>query len=127
MTSSEQESYAQNKARVEELNQRRARIRELNDKLRKDHVGGFITITPGISSLGTNATGAIVKLVAEFDAFEESNDPYHEHDLGSVRYDTHQILWKIDYYDKQLEWGSPDAADPDVTARVLTIMLVQEY
>ena len=36
--------------------------------------------------------------------------------------DLHRI-----YYDRALDFGSPDPADPDVTARVLTILLTSEY
>ena len=35
--------------------------------------------------------------------------------------------WKINYYDRNLEFHSPDLADPEVTMRVLTIMRVDEY
>lgn len=35
--------------------------------------------------------------------------------------------WKIDYYDRNLEFHSPDPADPSATVRVLTIMRVDEY
>ena len=41
--------------------------------------------------------------------------------------DGYDLLWKIDYYDNDLERGSPDAADPAVTKRVLTILLSEEY
>ena len=37
------------------------------------------------------------------------------------------LFWKIDAYDRALEWGSPDPADPRVSRRVLTIMLASEY
>ena len=32
----------------------------------------------------------------------------------------------IDYYDRSLEFHSPDPADPSVTIRVLTIMHVED-
>ena len=37
------------------------------------------------------------------------------------------LLSKIDYYHRNLEFHSPDPADPVVTVRVLTIMCVEEY
>ncbi len=32
-----------------------------------------------------------------------------------------RCFWKIEYYDRATEMGSPDPADPAVTTRVLTI------
>lgn len=37
------------------------------------------------------------------------------------------MIFKIDYYNLNLSGHSPDAADPAVTRRVLTIMLAAEY
>lgn len=37
------------------------------------------------------------------------------------------IFWKIDYYDRKVEFGSENPADPAQTTRVLTLMLAQEY
>ena len=59
--------------------------------------------------------------------FNADNDPYGEHDFGIVKHGGESIYFKIEYYDKDLEFGSEDPADPDQTTRVMTIMLACEY
>jgi hypothetical protein len=55
------------------------------------------------------------------------NDPYGEHDFGALDYAGAKLFWKVDCYDKSLSAGSPDPTDPNVTTRILTIMLASEY
>lgn len=108
--------------------QRTARIRALNDALRTELRGnGQIMITQGVQELGEAALMEIMVKVQSFDKFGPDNDPYGEHDFGSFEYQGQTIYWKVDYYDLNLTGGSPDAADPAVTKRVLTILLASEY
>jgi hypothetical protein len=104
-----------------------ARIRALNDKLRQHLRGGIAVMTPGVAALGQVAIDRIVKTVTVFDDFCHANDPYEEHDFGTFEADGQKIFLKIDYYDKTLTYHSPDPADPSVTERVITIMLVEDY
>jgi len=69
----------------------------------------------------------IRKALVLYDDFSEDNDPYGEHDFGSFKIEGHKLFWKIDYYAPDMRHGSEDPADPDVTVRVLTIMLASEY
>jgi Protein of unknown function (DUF3768) len=69
----------------------------------------------------------IYAVVQSFKDFTEDNDPHGEHDFGSFEYAGERCFWKIDYYDKAMEYGSDDPADPAKTTRVLTIMLAEEY
>jgi Protein of unknown function (DUF3768) len=69
----------------------------------------------------------IIKTIAAFDDFCHANDPHEEHDFGSFEADGHTIFFKIDYFDKDLRYHSPDPADPRVTKRVITIMLAEDY
>ena len=62
-----------------------------------------------------------------YDQFNEDIAPYGEHDMGRFTVGGQNYYWKIDYYDQNLEFHSPDSADPAVTVRVLTIMRVDEY
>ena len=62
-----------------------------------------------------------------FDAFTPENDPHGEHDCAVMTVDGIRIIWKIDYYDLSRQYHSPDASDPTVTSRVMTIMRADEY
>lgn len=105
----------------------KATIRALNDELRQYLIGGAAVITPGIAALGQEAVERIVQSIAVYDDFCHKNDPHEEHDFGSFQVGTDTIIFKIDYYDKSLRMHSPDPADPEVTERVITIMLAEEY
>ena len=109
------------------MNTKTARIRALNDQLRQNFAGGMAVITPGVAALGPQVVERIVKTIAVFDDFCHANDPYEEHDFGSFEADGHTIMFKIDYLDRDLSMHSPDPADPNVTERVITIMLAGEY
>ena len=102
-------------------------IAKLNDAFRRSFTGGQVFITRGISSLPQDAQAAITERVRSFEHFDENNDPHGEHDFGAFDHDGQNIFWKIDCYDRELKWGSPDPADPEQTTRVLTILLAEEY
>jgi hypothetical protein len=103
------------------------RIRALNDELRQYLLGGRAVITPGVAALGQQAVERIVKAIAVYDDFCHANDPHEEHDFGSFLAERQTIFFKIDYYDKNLTYHSPDPSDSCVTERVITIMLADEY
>lgn len=103
------------------------RIRNLNDELRHTLTDGMAVMTPGIATLGPEVVDRIVKTIAVFDDFCHANDPHQEHDFGSFEVEGHVIFFKIDYFDKNLTYHSPDPSDPAVTRRVITIMLAEEY
>jgi hypothetical protein len=104
-----------------------ARIRALNDELRQNFAAGIAVMTPGVAALGAEAVERIVKTIAVFDDFCHANDPHEEHDFGAFDVDGRTIMFKIDYFDRELSMHSPDPADPSVTQRVITIMLAEEY
>lgn len=105
-----------------------ARIRALNDNFRVLGEGhGSILLTQGIQALGELMLIRIMLAIREYDAWSEDNDPWNEHDFGSIEISGQRIFFKIDYYDRDVHFGSPDPADPGVTHRALTIMLAEEY
>ena len=103
------------------------RIRTLNDELRQCLPGGHAVMTPGVAALGQEAVERIVQVIAAFDDFCHANDPHEEHDFGSFEVNGETILFKINYYDKNLTHHSPDPSDPSVTEHVITLMLADEY
>jgi hypothetical protein len=105
----------------------RERIRMLNDDLRQHLLGGGAVMTPGIAALGAEAVNRLIRTISVFDAFCAANDPHDEHDFGAFNFDGSEVIFKIDYYDKTLQYHSPDPADPSVTERVITVMLAEEY
>lgn len=102
-------------------------IQTLNDNFRKSLLGGKVMLTRGIFSKGKKAINEILDSVKMFNDFNHKNDPYNEHDYGSFEYDGEKIMWKIDYYDRNLQYYSDNPADINKTIRVMTVMLAEEY
>ena len=106
----------------------RQRIRELNDRFRRYGQGrGSIMLTIGLQEKGGKFAIRALEAVRTFDAFTDDNDPWGEHDFGSIELDGEKVFFKIDYLDLNLEAGSENPANESGTHRVLTIMLASEY
>ncbi len=104
-----------------------ARIRNLNDQFRTRFEGGRVLMTRGVSALAGNTQAQVLLAIRNFDDFTEDNGPFSAHEFGSVQVDGETVFFKIDAYDVNMEYGSPNPADPEVTRRVLTILLAAEY
>jgi Protein of unknown function (DUF3768) len=102
-------------------------IRALNDAFRRTFIGGMVMITAGVEALPVDQRRSLLQKVRALDAFTDDNDPHREHDFGAVDEGGFRCFWKIDSYDRAVEFGSPDPSDPAVTTRVLTIMRADEY
>lgn len=102
-------------------------IKTLNDNFRKTFAGGRVVWTAGIDSMDFIDVVKIMEKVRHFNNFTPDNDPYNEHNFGSFDYNSQKIFWKIDYYDTNYQYLSENPANPDVTNRVLTVMLADEY
>lgn len=121
-----------------------ARIARMNDLARRAMgIACTVVATVGFRSLPDTDQSCVRELIETFDAFTEDNDPHGERDFGCIyqlgdgRWTTERprvrenererVFWKLDYYDRELQFASEDAADPTITRRVLTIMLSDEY
>ena len=102
-------------------------IKTLNDNLRKTLIGGRVILTQGVNAKMPRDIARILAKVRNFNNFTKTNDPYGEHDFGSFDYNGEKIYWKIDYYDKSYQYLSKNPANPEVTNRVLTVVLAEEY
>jgi Protein of unknown function (DUF3768) len=103
------------------------KIALLNDDFHRTFRGGKVMMTSGVEELPDCVNAEALVQVAKFSEFTEGNDPHDEHDFGSFRLVGRKFLWKIDYYDRDLRYGSEDPSDPEKTTRVLTVMLAEEY
>lgn len=104
------------------VNETSAKIAVINDGFRRNMEG--CTVTRGVVAMGAAANEVFVR-VRDYSTFTKGNDPYGEHDFGSLKVAGEKIFWKIDYYNEDLsKWCDP--LDP-ACRRVLTIMLAEEY
>lgn len=109
------------------LSEKDLMIRALNDKLRKTGVGGKILMTRGINGLADLTRSRVFMAIRQFDDFNEDNDPYGTHEFGGIETDGVKAWFKIDCFDKSMQYGSEDPSDPDITTRVMTVLLPEEY
>ena len=103
------------------------KIAILNDAFRTTFRGGKVMLTAGVNALPDMVKAAVLQRVATFDEFTEDNDPHCEHDFGSFELLGRKFFWKIDAYDRDMQYGSEDPTNPQKTTRVLTIMCADEY
>ena len=89
--------------------------------------GGRVVMTAGVNALADAVQWVVFRKIQAFDAFDDENDPWGEHDFVSVEHDGQTFFAKIDYYNRDLSGHSEDATDPEKTCRVMTIMLAEEY
>ncbi|KZX96395.1 MULTISPECIES: DUF3768 domain-containing protein [Roseobacteraceae] len=113
-----------------------ALIAAQNDAFRRSILGthpvadapkGQFVMTPGVAALGPDTQHALTRRVASFDAFNADSDPHGWHEMGVIDFDGTTVWFKIDLYDVDYTYGSPEPSDPQQTRRVLTLLLPSEY
>jgi len=101
-----------------------SKIAQLNDHLRRTFSGGKVMMTAAVNDLDPDTLAEVMSTVDKFDG---DNDPHHEHDMAFFEVKGERYFFKVDYYDKSLEYRSEDPSDPTLTARVLTIGEASDY
>jgi hypothetical protein len=96
-------------------------IRDLNDRARTTFTGCVVMMTATLAHSCEEVRSEVLRRVREFRHFNEDNDPWSEHDFGSFKIAGQSFNFRIDCYDREMEHGSPNAANPDITTRVITI------
>lgn len=102
-------------------------IARLNDQLRKTGTGGTVMITSALKQVTGFDAATLITALADYAEFDVHNDPHGERDFGCLTLWGYDLLWKIDYYDTDLTFGSDDPANAEVTRRVLTVMLASDW
>lgn len=110
------------------------RIARLNDRCRQglDPTARIMVTRNCLARLSGDGEG-IAEVLAQAEllasvrryAFQPGDGP--ERDFGAFDLRGLRVLFKIDYYDMALEFGSEDPADASATCRVLTVMLAEDY
>lgn len=88
---------------------------------------GQFVMTRGVASLGPDAQLELTRRVAAFDGFNTDSDPQGWHEMGVIEFEDTTVWFKIDFYDVDYQYGSPEPSDPEQTRRVLTLLLPSEY
>ena len=90
-------------------------------------LAGRVVVTRAVAARGDIFVAAALCAVAADETFTEDNDPYGDHTFGAVAVEGVRVWWKVDLYDRDLRFGSERPDDPEVTVRVLTILLPEDY
>lgn len=95
-----------------------------NDELRRSLPSSLpcphrAMMSSGVAKMPPDKLRSIMLLVRDFDDFTE--DPYGEHDFGTIEFEGQKLFWKFDYFDKDFKYFEENGA------RVLMVMSAHEY
>jgi hypothetical protein len=78
------------------LDNRSAKTRTINARSRKNFIGCIVHLSRTVQELGEPKRRQLILAVQEFEQFEEGDDPYHEHDFGSIELFGEKWFFKMD-------------------------------
>lgn len=104
-------------------------VAEDNDDFRSGFArgNGKISLSLGVQALNLEKQVELLGKVRAYNKFNADNDPYGEHDFGSVNLDGDLYFWKIDYYNPDMCTFCDPYVEENQPVRVLTLMLSSEY
>jgi hypothetical protein len=97
------------------------RIRRINDHCRTTFTGCMIVTTAAFAEMDAQTKALLLYKVRTFKSFSDDNDPHHEHDLALFNHDGERYFWSFSYHAPDMEHGSEDPSNVEMTRRVLTI------
>lgn len=109
------------------------KVRQLNDLMRTNMPASLVgsknraVFSGSLTGADTEFKNAALNAVRDFRAFTEGNDPYGEHDMGTVEVGGEQIMFKFDYYAPDLMHGSEQPWNAAETVRFLSIFYAGDY
>ncbi|WP_350335248.1 DUF3768 domain-containing protein [Coralliovum pocilloporae] len=103
------------------------KIGAMNDAFRRSLKGGRVETTAGIDALNTYTQMCAFQLVRDAKSLSGHTDPFDERDFGAFAIGAHRLIWKIEYLDTDTGGKSTDPSNPNITTRVLKLMLADEY
>lgn len=105
-----------------------ALIRSLNDNLRTQGEGGQVVAVGQLAHEDETLRQTILAAVRQQQIVTGGDDdPYREHDFGSLTVAGRKVIWKIDFYDRKYQYASEAPEDEELTLRVLSIMFASDY
>jgi hypothetical protein len=103
-------------------------VEELNDTFRQTLLGGRVALTDSVAhALGADGCEKLMHRIMNYEGFVRDGDRYDEHNFGVVLMSSKSFIWKIDYYSPDMQRLSNNPANVDITKRVMTVMLAEEY
>jgi Protein of unknown function (DUF3768) len=77
-------------------------IREANDAFRNSFRGGDVVLTASVADLPDMVKTSALLLVAEYDDFNEDNDPFEDHAYGSFNHCNREFFFAINRIEDKL-------------------------
>jgi hypothetical protein len=107
----------------------KVKTRTLNDRMRTlpPRTQDMVICVGSLQDAEATLMQAVYRAAQTFIAFTEDNDPHGEHDCATFEFMGERFLFKIDYYDTDLRYGSEEPWNQDKTRRVMTLMYARDY